>query len=385
MAPINMEFVKFLTVVIALLPAHAQCSILDLLVYTSEFPVSKLAVEEGSPGRLYVGCENQFVQLDSSLLEKTKLTIGPKYDTDKCFPPIGDTSCNQGQSRVSNIVKVLAINKLHNYIVMCGSVYQGLCSVHPLSNITHSQYFEETDHASYIGSQKSSTAFFGPPPRIINNTSRRMLYAAIATYDRSEDKFSPRTISTREIAYDPVNISNSSIQYFYENDDKREYSYLSVTSTIQSRFKVTYLFGFELNGYGYYLSIQPAEIDVSRSSYVTKLIQFCTDDTVYKTYVETAIKCSKGLFAYTIATAAHIQKSDNIYRLAVSFVRPKTGTMEADTDYGSVVCLFDMADVRTHFNELQKFCSNAGLGTYPWWLYGSQETCQLSSSTVSSF
>lgn len=374
-----MECINILVTLFVILPTPTNSAKLELAVYTSTTSISKLLVEEGSPGRLYVGCENSFIQLNSSLQEQFKLSIGPKYDTDQCYPPIRDVSCNLGKTRQSNTVKVLAINTLHSYIVMCGSLYQGLCSIHPLSDISQFYYFNETNHASYIGSKKSSTAFFGPPAKTVSDMSRRMLYAAVATYDRTEDRFSPRTISTREIIYDPSQLTNSSIQYFYDVGTQ-QYSYLSVSTSVQTRFRVTYLYGFELNGSGYYLSIQPAEIDISKSSYVTKLIQFCTDDTIYKTYVETMIQCTKGYFNYTIATAAFIQKSD---KLAVSFMRAKAGTSEPDPDYGSVVCLFNMADVRKHFNMLKMNCSNVPSGSYPWWIYGTQEQCQLTSDAVS--
>lgn len=380
----RMKVLKWVLVAVCLLSEAVSCAKLNLTVYNSTTHVSRLAVEEKPDGRLYVGCENNFLQLNSDLEEEKKLMIGPKYDTDECFATFGEATCNKGKSKVSNIVSTLAINKLHNYILMCGTIYQGLCSVHPLSDITSFQYLNEMDHASFVGSKESSVAFFGTPAKSVGDMSRRMLYAAVATYDRKTDKFSPRTISTREIVYNET--TGSSIKYFLEDSVLRQYSYLTVDTTVQRNFRVNYVYGFELNGYGYYVSVQPFDIDISRTTYVTRLIQFCLDDTVYKTYVETVMKCSKGSFDYTIATSAYVQETESVDKLAVSFARAKTGTQgEIDPDFGSVVCMFDMSEVRKHFNNLQSYCSKSGVGSYPWWIYGSQQSCSISFTAVCSF
>lgn len=374
---------ELIALIVTVMPQVILCAKLDLTVYTSTNPVSRFVIEEGSMERVFVGCENSFLQLNSSLYEVKKVSIGPKWNSEKCFADIEGQTCSSGLSRTANTVTVLAINQLHNYILMCGSIYQGLCSAHPLSDITDMYYFSETDHSSFVGSKESAVAFFGTPPRTVS-MDRRLLYAAVATYDRTEDRFSPRTISTREVVYDPENASNSSIKYFLENDDQQQYSYLTVSTSVQSKFKVKYLYGFEIAGYKYYIAIQPVDADISRTNYVTRLIQFCENDSVYKTYVESVIMCSKGTFNYTIATAAYIQKADNANKLAVSFVRPKPGTSEPNPEYGSVVCIYDMSNVRTHINNLQKLCSNGGSGSYPWWIYGTEQKCTMSSETVRS-
>lgn len=354
-----------------------QCNSLVLEEFNASNNLSKLVIDYNLQ-MLYVGGENILLRLSDKLQLQENKVVGPEFDSDKCFGMPLD--CNFSRSRVSNVISILAINEIHSYLLACGTIKQGLCSIYSLSDFSSKFTFNATDHASFVGSKTSAVAFFGRPPKGFD-TDRRMLYAAVSPYDRTEEKFTPMTVSTREIVY---NESRSSMKYLENDDNLGSYSFLSVLSSVQSIFQVKYIYGFELNGFGYYVSIQPLEPHLSRTSYVTRLVQFCLDDKYYKTYIETVIQCTQNSLEYSLATSAYLRHSGTSDFLAVSFGRPNNpASSEPDPAHGSVVCNFSMSQARMHSVQVQKYCYNGGTGTYPWWVYGSVETCKISSVLVS--
>lgn len=330
-------------------------------------------------GKLFVGGVKNIVQFDEELNVTRRKFFGKTFDHPKCYPSPVD--CLETSSYVDNIVSVLLTNQVDQYVLACFTSQQGLCSVLPYSDITNPKSFADvTDTATYLGSSASSYAFFGSPPSGQLDNPKRLVYAAMATYDRSDTKFSPKTISTREVM---SNATNWQMRYFYDNAAVNEHSYLNVFPSIQSRFRVKYIYGFELNGYGYFVSIQPTDSDVSRTEYVTRLVQFCLNDKQYKTYIETAIKCvdTNGI-NYTYATAAFIQKDENENTLSISFVKPaKTGSLDYDVQYGTRICNFSMKTVRDHFVSLREKCHSGVDGFYPWWIQGSIQKCRQQTGT----
>ncbi|XP_052285570.1 hepatocyte growth factor receptor-like isoform X3 [Dreissena polymorpha] len=345
---------------------------LELTTFSSSDQLTKVEVDRSS-GNLFLGGKNILLQLDENLVELQRYRIGPALTTDKCFP--SPEKCNFSKSNQDNYIKILAINDVQKYLLACGTIDLGVCKIYPFNDIHDVSKFDVvTNSAVFLGSSgASSVAFFGSPPNGYN-TSQRLLYAAIATFDRKETRFSPKTISTRVVVF---NETTTTLQYFYENSNFNEYSYLNVFTTVQTKYSVKFVYGFELNGYGYYVSIQQVDPDVARSTYVTKIVQFCLNDNQYKTYIETAVKCVQGEINYTLASAAFIKKDENDATLTISFVKPvNSGSLETSTAYGSRICNYSMRTIRDHFMNIRKLCSEGASGFHPWWIQGSVESCK---------
>ncbi|XP_060573321.1 hepatocyte growth factor receptor-like [Ruditapes philippinarum] len=68
--------------------------------------------------------------------------------------------------------------------------------------------------------------------------------------------------------------------------------------------------------------------------------------------------------------------------LAISFGHPgNVVSSEPDPNYGTVVCRYSMSDARIHFSYLQFHCYNGGVGSYPWWVHGTSQTCTITRTT----
>ena len=351
---------------------------LSLKQYTAYSNLTRVAVDK-TTGQVFVGGKNLLASLDGDLKDLKIISLGPKFDNDKCFKE--PATCSESKFYKDNTVAILEVNPVHNYVLVCGSIWQGLCSLYPQSDLEDELSLNATNHASFIGSKlASSVAFFGLQRNVGTKSIR--LYAAVPTYDRTDEKFAPYTISTRIIS---KNGGDSRLEYLKEGDNPpNSNSYLSVSDLIRKNFKVHYLYGFEHDGYGYYVAIQPLERDVARTKYVTKLIEFCLEDDQYWTYIEMPLVCGRNGVNYTLATSAYIGSDGMKDYLAVSFGRHgNMPTKEPDSRYGSVVCNFSMEDTREMFGLIRKRCSNGGTGSYPWWIYGNDRPCQVSQNIVS--
>ena len=349
---------------------------LSLKQYTAYSNLTRVAVDN-TTGQVFVGGKNILAALDADLKDSKVTSLGPHFDSDKCFKD--PAPCSESKGYMDNTVTVLEVNHVHDYVLVCGSIWQGLCSLYPQSDIENELSLNATNHASFIGSKlASSVAFFGLERNVGNKSIR--LYAAVPTYDRTDKKFAPYTISTRIIS---KNSGDSRIEYLKEGDLSNSKSYLTVLELIRKTFEVHYLYGFEHEGYGYYVAVQPMEGDVARTRYVTKLIEFCLEDDYYRTYIEMPLVCGRNDINYTLATAAHIGSDGMKNYLAVSFGRHENmPSREPEVRYGSVVCNFSMEDVREMFGQIRKRCSNGGTGSYPWWIYGNGRSCQISPDIV---
>ena len=368
----TMSFRSLLTglIQLTLLLSLGDC-VLELAQHDFYNNLTRVAVDKSS-GKVIVGGVNFVAYLDEDLEDVDIDEIGAEFDSDHCFK--SPEPCSKSKKYVDNTVSVLEINPIHGYALICGTIWQGLCSVYNLSDIRSHKIFNSTSHASFIGSKASSVAFFGLRKKDVS-TKAILLYTAVATYDRTADKFSPYTVSTREVVYSST---DHSISYLKEGFSSNDNSYLNVSPAVRKDFRVRYLYGFEHDGYGYYVAIQPTDKDIARTKYLTKLIQFCQDDDHYWTYIEAPLYCNRNDVDYTLATAAYYQSSGVSGQLTVSFGRHgNKPTREPDPRYGSVVCNFSMQAARDLFVKVRKRCSNGGVGYYPWWIYGVPRSCQV--------
>lgn len=349
---------------------------LQLTQHYSNVNLTRVAVYKDT-GQVIVGGVNILVSLDEDLKNVVNNHLGPHFDSDKCFKE--PAPCTESKTFEANTVTVLEINPVHKYVLVCGSIWQGLCSIYMLSDINSEISFNSTSHATFIGSKASSVAFFGLQKDTTLDSVR--LYAAVATYDKTNDMFSPYTISTRVVIN---NDREHNIEYLKEGISQFDNSFLTVSPATRKDFKVHYIYGFELDGYGYYVAVQPIDRDIARTKYATKLIQFCQEDDYYWTYIEVPLACHRNGIDYTLATAAHIGSDGMQDYLAVSFGRHgNRPSREPDKRYGSVVCNFSMETAKEMLSQIRKRCSNGGTGSYPWWIYGNDRSCHISDRIVS--
>lgn len=111
-------------------------------------------------GRLYVGAVNSLYQLSPDLKSESRTETGPKRDSKQCTPPVTD-ACEEAAD-LDNHNKLLLVHEAKDVLVVCGSVFRGICSLRNLSNVEQQLYFSDTKgEKSYVASAEESVSVVG--------------------------------------------------------------------------------------------------------------------------------------------------------------------------------------------------------------------------------
>ena len=321
------------------------------------YPLTQIAVYSET-GDIFVGGRNILAQLSSDLTLKSKVSMGPVLDNINCLPV--DESCTRTQR--DNDIKVLEIDYTKKQLLVCGSVYQGLCQLHSLKNITVYQQVQNESRnnlLNFVSGKKSVVAFFD------RSSSSSILYVA-QQYDGRPLPLSPRVLSTRKILQ---NGNGFYIQLW--NNDGGIFSALDVKNPYKSSYNIEYVYGFEYDNYTFFVTVQ--QTDLSNEELTTKIVRICQEDVTYHTYMDSTLSCKKGGNLYNMAMAAHYSVSDGDHVLYVSAARSGVSTTELDPSGGSVVCNFSMQTIQTHFEEVILNCEGMGSpGRQPQWVHGTK-------------
>ncbi|XP_008293461.1 plexin-B1 [Stegastes partitus] len=127
-----------LLILLILVPADASVQWVEL----KGAPLSHLLLDPGA-GRLYVGGVDHLYQLTSDLEVMSHVRTGPHLDSPDCLPPIIPQDCHSA-TPTHNHNKLLLLEAGQGAepgsLIVCGSLYQGICDKRSLSNISHLIY-----------------------------------------------------------------------------------------------------------------------------------------------------------------------------------------------------------------------------------------------------
>uniref|UniRef100_A0AAQ5Y0P7 Plexin-B1 n=1 Tax=Amphiprion ocellaris TaxID=80972 RepID=A0AAQ5Y0P7_AMPOC len=127
-----------LLVLLVLLPADASVHWVEL----KGAPLSHLLLDPGA-GRLYVGGVDHLYQLTSDMEVMSHVRTGPHLDSPDCLPPIIPQDCHSA-TPTHNHNKLLLLEPGQGAepgsLIVCGSLYQGICDKRSLSNLSQLIY-----------------------------------------------------------------------------------------------------------------------------------------------------------------------------------------------------------------------------------------------------
>lgn len=336
-------------------------------------PLGKITVDKGT-GYVYIGGQNIFLQLYGNLSVLSEVEVGPVLDNPSCYPE--PEPCSLPRETTDNKIHVLAINKELNYILACGTVKHGLCTAYSLSDISAMNHTlsPKTPTSNVVGSVSgesylNSFAFFGSPPRTLSN-SHDLLYVAMGTANQSQE-YTPAILSTREIK----RLDNSwGMDYFL--DSQTSSTYMDVDINVRKKFRSYYIYGFEKDGYTYFISVQmndPTAFDAQNNKFVTKIIRICQNDLTYSSYMELPLECLYGDKTYHIATSAKLSEYgilplfDHLY---VTFGKNDDLDPSPRRSEGSVMCSYEFNSILEKFEKLGQYCFTSGIGNEVAWYVG---------------
>uniref|UniRef100_A0AAQ4QV68 Sema domain-containing protein n=1 Tax=Gasterosteus aculeatus aculeatus TaxID=481459 RepID=A0AAQ4QV68_GASAC len=251
-------------------PCHAK---------NKEFPSDTLinnVVTDPRSGRLYVGAVNRLYQLSADLQVESRTETGPKRDNKQCTPPVTD-ACEEAVD-TDNHNKLLLVQEATDVLVVCGSVFRGICSLRNLSAAEQLLYFSDSKgEKSYVATAEEGVSVVGVTSYFTKETKNFTVFLVGKGYGSHD---STKLISTRILQdYGDWVVFDSIIE----------------ASAVQANpFVLRYLhdfrFAFKDGGFVYFLFSRTLGVqDTKNFTFVSRM---CEDDQGYYSYTELQLNCS---------------------------------------------------------------------------------------------
>uniref|UniRef100_A0A669DD70 Plexin b2a, tandem duplicate 1 n=1 Tax=Oreochromis niloticus TaxID=8128 RepID=A0A669DD70_ORENI len=321
---------------LCLRPSHGENA-----VFSSETLINNV-VADPHTGRLYIGAVNAIYQLNSDLILESQAKTGPKKDNRQCTPPVND-ACEEAVE-TSNHNKLLLVHGTKDVLVVCGSLFRGICSLRNLSKVDHQLYFSDNK------GEKSYVAMVGAA----------MLGFLTFSEVRPADNLHTKLISTRIL------------------QDYRDWvvfdSIIEASAVQANPFVLLYLhdfrFAFKDRGFVYFLFSRTLGVQDTKN--FTFISRMCENDHFYYSYTELQLNCS-ATNKYNKVQAAYVATPGEA--LARSMTRSSQyGTVSAsdkvlfvtftsDEDPStSAMCMYPLKAINDKLVQIIGACySNGGL------------------------
>ncbi|KAG9332888.1 hypothetical protein JZ751_014417 [Albula glossodonta] len=307
-------------------------------------------VQDPQTGRVYLGAVNGIYQLDSSLQQEKRTVTGPRRDSRYCTPPIPH-SCKDAKD-TNNFNKLLLVHPSNGSLVVCGSLFKGICSLLNLSNIEEKVYYSDSKgEKTYVASIEENVSVVGVMSSTTRDNDDITVFLVGKGYG-SQD--SAKLISTRIL------------------QDYREwvvFENIVEASTVQANpFVLKYMHdfrhAFKDEDFVYFLfSRTRGGPDNKNFTFVSRL---CEGDAFYYSYTELQLTCGPNN-AYNKVQAAHVASPGEElarhitemgqYGPITSADKVLFAVFGTDEDHGnSALCMYPLKTINKRLVEIIGAC-----------------------------
>ncbi|RWS17561.1 plexin A-like protein [Dinothrombium tinctorium] len=311
-------------------------------------------------GQVYIGAVNKIYQLSNHLVLEAVVEMGPYDDSPEC--PVTRICAQVTKRKTDYWNKALVIDYPQSRLISCGSLFQGICSVHKLDNVTS---YETPANESVVANNAtaSTVAFIAQgPPKLAR---MHVLYVGVSYTGNGPYRSDVPAVSSRSL--DPNNMF--SIAATGVTTGTR----LLINSLSRDRYPITYIYGFASKGFSYFVTVQKKFTEMPKP-FLSKLIRICQQDVNYYSYTEVPLVCQyPDTIDYNLAQAAFVGRPGS--ELAVSlgitaqdevlFVVFSKSKDEADVynkpSTNSALCVYALSAIHRKFTQNIQHCFN-GVG-----------------------
>jgi len=351
-------------------PDGSDSTVLDPRIVSQFHAEAGFSEEEGpqfnnlvldmTMGRLYIGAVNRLYQLDQDLELLMETVTGPHPDSPHCFAKL---SCPSGVNREmsNNVNKALLIDYGDSRLIDCGSIFQGLCTVRSLNNISVVEA-EIMEPVVANNPTASTVAFISPGTP---NYMKQVMYVGVTYTGEGPYRSEVPAVASRSLD------SGSFFQIAQTTETTG--TRMFVNSLARERYPINYIHGFNSEGFSYFLTTQMME--TRPSPYHSRLVRVCDEDSAYNSYTEIPIQCVSQDLNYTLVQAAYVGKpgSDLAAELGITpqddvlfgvFSTPdqSEGELTSKPSQQSALCVYSLKSIRSMFtNNIQKCMSGEGM------------------------
>ncbi|XP_043943275.1 plexin-B2-like [Protopterus annectens] len=253
-------------------------------MFSSPSNLNQLAVDSDTH-TVYVGAVNTLYQLTEDLKLQHKAVIGPELDDKECTPPIHISYCPTAK-QTDNYVKLLLLDKPKERVVVCGTLFRGLCALRSLTNISNELYYvKDKGEKCYVVTNDENLSTVGLITTVSDN---RLMYVAKGN-GQFDNGFviSIRLLDTTP-GSDKVPFETISEALVYKQDRIRNHPrFLSV---------------FETDEHVYFILSRLEQKPDGKNK--TSIARLCKSDINFYSYIDIALECDGSTF--NIAQSAYV-------------------------------------------------------------------------------
>lgn len=349
----------FVILVVALTTTSASSDIIRAFNETNlEVEEFNHLVVDKNTGRVYIGAVNRLYQLSPDLDLVIEAKTGPDFDAEDCSV----LECNSAKKKLTNNVnKALVIDYTTTRLISCGSLFQGICSVRNLHNISDAaKVVREAVVAN--DATASTVAFIAPGPP--NPPVTQVMYVGVTFSGKSLYRTEVPAVSSRSLDKEKM----FSIAQTAVTTGTRMF----VNSLARERYVIKYVYGFASEGFSYFLTTQMKHT-TSQNQYISKLVRVCHDDENYYSYTEIPMDCTHvahndGTSSnnYNLVQAAYVGKAgselasvlgitaqDDVLFAVFSASDPQHPNQPTNQ---SALCVYSLKSIRRKFMQNIKQC-----------------------------
>ncbi|XP_034984269.2 plexin-B2 isoform X2 [Zootoca vivipara] len=238
-------------------------------------------------GTVYLGAVNALYQLTKDLKPYPsvgEVSTGPQLDNKMCTPPIDANQCTEAKD-TDNYNKIFLLDTQQKQIVICGSLFKGICCIRELENISNLVYYENSSgEKSFVASNDEEVATVG----LITNLIRgRMMFVGKGNGPSDNGII----ISTRQL---------------FSGDGKDIFELYAEPAVIKSTYPSSstqqFLYIFEDSKYVYFIFNQYEKQPLKNRTVIGRL---CKEDEQYHSYFEMDLECKDGSGPYNQCNAVY--------------------------------------------------------------------------------
>lgn len=308
-------------------------------------------------GQVYVGAVNKIYQLKPNLDLEAVVEMGPRDDSSDC-PVTG--FCPTVPKRPTDYWnKALVIDYPQSRLISCGSLFQGVCSVHKLGNVS---LYETVRNESVVSNNATAStyAFIAPgPPKLFR---MHVLYAGVTFTGNGPYRSDVPAVASRSL--------DNSMMFSVASSGVTTGTRLLLNSLARESYPINYVYGFASKDFSYFLTVQKKSTQNSWP-FISKLVRICQKDITYNSYTEVPLVCrSSDGTDYNLAQAATVAKPGS--ELAVSlgitaqdevlFVTFAKSQDDQDVynkpSKNSALCVYALSAIHRKFTQNIQHCFN---------------------------
>ena len=326
--------------------------------HDNEIPQFNHLVVDKNTGRVYIGAVNKLYQLSPDLQLNVAAVTGPKDDSPLCsvFPDCPPTTAKK---LTNNVNKALLIDYAESRLISCGSLFQGMCTVRDLRNIS---IVEERIREPVVANNAtaSTVAFIAPGPP--NPPITQVMYVGVTFTLNGPFRSEVPAVSSRSL--------ESKTLFEIAETDVTTGTRIHVNSLSRERYPINYVYGFSSEGFSYFVTTQKKQ--TGPYPYLSKLVRICHNDMDYYSYTEIPIECISGdepTMDYNLVQAAHVGKAgsklakdlgvtaqDDVLFAVFSKSDPTEGDITSKPGKKSALCVYSLKSIRRKFMQNIQRC-----------------------------